>query len=105
MSSSNKAEPVRAPARSRLFLFLIREWPYFAMLALALFGVACTSVAHQPLTFYWLALTPFIGIVCVITAWKNAEHRDQRSRLIWTQALHWGAVLVAMYLISVASVS
>ena len=61
MSSSNKAEPVRARARSRLFLFLIREWPYLAMLALALFGVACTSVAHQPLTFYWLALTPFIG--------------------------------------------
>ena len=105
MNSSNKAEPVRAPARSRLFLFLIREWPYLAMLALALFGVACTSVAHQPLTFYWLALTPFIGIVCVITAWKNAEHRDQRPQLIWTQALHWGAVLVAMYLISVADVS
>jgi len=105
MNASNEAEPVDTSARSRPFLFLIREWPYLAMLALALFGVACTSVAHQPLTLYWLALTPFIGIVCVITAWKNAGHRDQRSRLIWAQALHWGAVLIAMYLISIADVS
>src|SRR4029077_5481012 len=49
--------------------------------------------------------TPFIGIVCVMTRWSSAAHRDQRMRLIWTQALHWGAVLAAMHVISIADVS
>jgi hypothetical protein len=30
--------------------------------------------------------------------------RDQRLRLVWTQALHWGAVLTAMNLLYVADV-
>ena len=101
--TSHETGPAIAPAAIRPFL--LREWPYLAMLALSLFGVAYTSVAHQPLTYYWLALTPFIGIVCVMTRWSSAAHRDQRVRLIWTQALHWGAVLAAMHLISIADVS
>src|SRR5262249_24609416 len=31
--------------------------------------------------------------------------REHRLHLIWTQALHWGAVLVAMHLMFVADVS
>ena len=94
--TSHETGPAIAPAAIRPFL--LREWPYLAMLALSLCGVAYTSVAQQPLTYYWLALTPFIGIVCVITRWSSAAHRDQRVRLIWTQALHWGAVLAACIL-------
>jgi hypothetical protein len=37
---------------SRVRAFLIRDWPYFAMLGLALFGVAYTSVARQAMTNY-----------------------------------------------------
>ena len=85
--------------------FLAREWPYLLMLILALFGVAYTSFAKTPITTYWIVLAPFIGIICVITRWRDAESREQRVRLIWTQALHWGAVLVAMHLMSVTDVS
>src|SRR5215204_3945257 len=42
MNASNEAEPVDTSARSRPFLFLIREWPYLAMLALAVW-----SCLHQ----------------------------------------------------------
>ena len=38
--------------------FLIRDWPYFTMLGLALFGVAYTSVARQAMTNYWIVVAP-----------------------------------------------
>jgi hypothetical protein len=84
--------------------FLMREWPYVAILALSLVGVAYTSVAQRPITTYWLALAPFIGIICVVTRWPDVPEREMRLRLIATQALHWGAVLAAMNLIFVADV-
>jgi len=82
----------------------MREWPYLAMLVLAMFGVAYTSVTRSPMTLYWLALAPFIGFVCVLTRWPAMMDRDQRLHLVWTQALHWGAVLTAMNLLYVADV-
>src|SRR5262245_54217165 len=85
-------------------VFLMREWPYLAMLALAFIGVAYTSVAQRPITTYWLALAPFIGINCVAARWRDVEGREARLRLMWTQALHWGAVLAAMNLVFVADV-
>jgi hypothetical protein len=84
--------------------FLIREWPYLAMLVLALFGVAYTSVTRTPITLYWFALAPFIGAVCVVTRWSAVKGRDERLHLVWTQVLHWGAVLAAMNLLYVADV-
>jgi hypothetical protein len=85
--------------------FLAREWPYLLVLILALLGVAYTSFARTPITTYWVVLAPFIGIICVVTRWRDAESREQRVHLIWTQALHWVAVLVAMRLMYVADVS
>jgi len=91
--------------RSNTRAFLVREWPYLLVLILALFGVAYTSFSKTPITTYWIVLAPFIGVICVITRWSDAESREQRMRLIWTQALHWGAVLLAMHLMFVADVS
>jgi hypothetical protein len=96
--------PVTHAWRSRPRAFLAREWPYLLMLVLALFGVAYASFSNRPITIYWIVLAPFIGIVCVITRWRDAQTNEQRSRLIWTQALHWGAVLAAMHLMFVADV-
>jgi hypothetical protein len=84
--------------------FLAREWPYLLVLILALFGVAYTSFSNTPITTYWIILAPFIGAICVVTRWRDAESREQRLRLVWTQALHWGAVLLAMHLLFVADV-
>ena len=77
---------------------------YFLVLILALSGVAYTSFSGTPITKYWIILAPFIGIICVIARWRDAENREQRSRLVWTQALHWAAVLAAMHLMFVADV-
>src|SRR5277367_3477712 len=92
------------PWPMKLLRFVMKEWPYLAMLVLALFGVAYSSITRTPMTLYWFALTPFIGIVCVVTRWSAMKNRDERLHLVWTQALHWGAVLAAMNLLYVADV-
>jgi hypothetical protein len=105
MVDPQPAKPTPDVQRFKLRAFLAKEWPYLLVLILALFGVAYTSFAKTPITIYWIALTPFIGVICVITRWQEAKNREQRLRLIWTQALHWGAVLVAIHLTFVADVS
>src|ERR1700730_8420897 len=84
--------------------FLGRDWPYIAMLALAVIGVAYTSTARQAMTTYWIVLAPFFGVICVITRWRDVEGKAPHWQLIQTQTLHWVAVLVAMYLVFVADV-
>jgi hypothetical protein len=86
-------------------IFLRREWPYLLVLVLALFGIAYTSFSRAPMTTYWIVLAPFIGVICVVTRWRDAHSRDERLRLVWTQALHWTAVLLAMHLMFVADVA
>jgi hypothetical protein len=94
------------PRASRFSLraFLVRNWPYIAMLALAVIGVAYTSISRQAMTTYWIVLAPVFAVICVITRWRAVEGKGLHWRLIQTQALHWVAVLVAMYLVFVADV-
>jgi hypothetical protein len=97
-------DPSSLASRFNPRALLAREWPYLLVLVLALFGVAYTSFSQTPMTVYWIVLAPFIGVICVITGWRDVEGREQRLRLVWTQALHWGAVLLAMHLMFVADV-
>ena len=105
MTNYQPESPVSRSWQFNPRIFLAKEWPYLLVLILALFGVAYTSFAKTSLTMYWIALTPFVGIICVLTRWRDAESREQRMRLIWTQVLHWVAVLVAMHLMFVADVA
>jgi hypothetical protein len=94
-----------SPARqSRTARFLWQQLPYVVALALALAGVGYTNVSHQPLIGYWEFLALAIGVVCVVTKWPDVETKEARLRLIWTQALHWIAVLVTMNIILVSGV-
>jgi hypothetical protein len=82
----------------------IRELPYGAVLILTLLGVAYTSYSKQPIIVYWELLAPVIAAVCVGAGWRNANDRDARLHLIWTQALHWFAFLVVMNVMLLPSV-
>ena len=84
--------------------FWIKELPFLAILALTLGGVAYTSMARRPLVGYWEFMAVFIAVVCVASGWPHAHDGQARWRLIWTQALHWGAFLVAMNLVLLPSV-
>jgi hypothetical protein len=96
------AEPPLTRARTARFLW--QQLPYIVALVLALAGVAYTNVSQQPLVGYWEFLALAIGVVCVITKWPETEGRDGKIRLIWTQALHWIAVLITMNIILVSGV-
>jgi len=76
--------------------FLLRELPFVVVLVLTLFGVAFASFSRQSMVGYWEFLAPVIGLLCIVLAWPRAPDRAARVRLIWTQALHWLAFLVAM---------
>lgn len=98
--------PVSAsgPAKNDLGAIVAREWPYILILALALVGVAYSSLTRTPITLYWIILAPLVGVICVVTRWRAAASREERIRLIWMQALHWLAVLAAIQLMFVAVV-
>jgi hypothetical protein len=81
--------------------FFLHLWPYLAMLAFAVFGVAYTSVSRQAMTIYWMILVPVFGLVCIWIVWRGSSERE-RWRAVASQALHWGAVMLAMYLAFVA---
>jgi hypothetical protein len=98
---SGVVENSETPAKeSSLSLRLRRELPYFAMLSTALIGVAMVSFTGQPMSGYWFFLSPFYAAMCIVAGWPRAESRVRRLRLIWKQALHWTAFLLAMLLVT-----
>ena len=82
--------------RSGVVHFLWQQLPYIIALVLAIAGVAYTNASHQPLIRYWEFLALAIGVVCVIHKWPEIDGKEAQWRLIWTQALHWIAVLITM---------
>ena len=99
---SNGAES--SQRRSIVVHFLWQQLPYIVALGLAIAGVAYTNASHQPLIRYWEFLALAIGVVCVINKWPEIDGKQARWRLIWTQALHWVAVLVTMNIMLVSGV-
>ncbi|OAF07287.1 hypothetical protein [Bradyrhizobium neotropicale] len=99
---SDAHEPPVTP--STMAHVLWQQLPYIVALLLAIAGVAYTNVSHQPLVGYWEFLALAIGVVCVVTKWPETEGREGKIRLIWTQALHWIAVLVTMNIMLVSGV-
>jgi hypothetical protein len=83
---------------------VLRQLPFLAILALAIAGVAYTNFSGKPLIGYWEFLALAIGVVCVVTEWTELDDRKARVRLVWTQALHWIAVLVTMNIMLLAGV-
>jgi hypothetical protein len=76
--------------------FWIRQLPYSLVFILTILSIAYTTYMKQPVMGYWAFLAPMIAVVCVGAGWRNAGSHNARTRLIWTQALHWIAFLMAM---------
>jgi hypothetical protein len=93
------SEGAESPDRSRAVSFLIRQAPFLAVLALAIFGVAYTNFSGHPLKGFWEFLAVAMGFVSFATGWPSASDRQARLKLAWTQAAHWAAILVAMNIV------
>jgi hypothetical protein len=100
-------EPPQAPQlpQAPYVSFWLRELPYVVVLVLTLFGVAYASLSRQSMVGYWEFLAPVIGLLCVGIGWPHAPDKAARLRLVWTQALHWLAFLVAMNLLLLSGVA
>jgi hypothetical protein len=105
MSGTDSIEREAGPdGRARPGWFARRDFPYIAVLVLAIAGVAYTNLSHQSLTFYWEFLAVVMAALCITSQWEKASDRDARLRLIWTQALHWLAILVTMNVVLLSGV-
>jgi hypothetical protein len=105
MSENDSAhDEAETEGRSSQSNFLLRQLPYIAALVLAVAGVAYTNLSQQPLVGYWEFLAVAVGVVCIVTQWEFAPDKSARFRLIWTQAIHWAAVLVAMNIMMLSRV-
>lgn len=68
------------------------------MLALAVGGIVLTSFRGPTTYYYWMALAPVYGLACVMSGWRELDTAAEHMRLVMTQALHWLAFLIAMWL-------
>lgn len=83
---------------SGIWRWLLRDLPYAAMLALALGGLVLTSSRGPTTYYYWMALAPIYGLISVASGWGRLDTGAERLQLVTTQALHWLAFVVAMWL-------
>ena len=91
------------PWSSRRAVAWRRQLPYVGALILTLVGVAYTGHSKRPIVGYWELLTIVMAALCVSTGWRQVHDKESRLRLVWTQALHWLAFLVAMNLVLLTS--
>lgn len=93
-------EEIRTQPADVLFLDVLKiDLPYIIMLSMAVLGIGIVTFTGQPVAFYWEFLTPVYCAICIYVGWRHAETTHERTRLIWTQVLHWAAFLVGMLLI------
>jgi hypothetical protein len=88
---------------ARRFASLLYEAPYLLLIILGLVGISWTSISRSPATTYWVVLTPIAALICIFAGWRHCPP-DARLRMVASQVLHWAAVLVAMYIITVSVV-
>ena len=96
--------PVISSQSSPKASFWLRELPYTAVFILAIFGIAYNSYSKQSIVGYWQFLALIICMVCIGSGWPHAHDKRARLHLVWTQALHWLAFLVAMNVVLLPNV-
>jgi len=85
----------------RAWMGLLDDLPYLAIIVLGLVGISWTSIAPNSTTKYWAVLTPVYAVICIGAGWRRAPPGERLAMAV-IQVLQWAAVLIAMYLISVA---
>lgn len=96
--------PAAAPPGRSWGRAILAEAPYLLMLLAGFAGVAYAGSSGSPNLLYWQVLAPVFGVLCIAAGWNAAAGRGQRLRLVWTQAAHWAAFLIAMLMLYLPSV-
>jgi hypothetical protein len=86
-------------------------WIYGVMVFVGLVGVGYTSTggpgpdgSGPRLIWVWAGVIPIYFVTCVWHGWAHASAHNAKLRLVATQALHWAAFLLAMYVLRLREV-
>jgi hypothetical protein len=106
MANTNISRPARAAGRRRrrLWISLLAEAPYLAIVLIGVIGICWTSFFRRPSGEYWVIMTPVVALLCVAVGLARAPHGRGRIETVAIQLAQWAAVLVAMYLINLSNV-
>jgi len=102
---SNRDRPIAAtetePSKFSLFGSLTTDlWVLGGTLGLAFIGGAITYVNKDLSYLYWLTMVPVFGILCFVAQWSQSRGSEVKwSRVLLTELLHWGGLLLAVALI------
>ncbi|OGT31615.1 MAG: hypothetical protein A3E87_05890 [Gammaproteobacteria bacterium RIFCSPHIGHO2_12_FULL_35_23] len=83
-----------AHLKARLVISLI-------LLIFSTLGVFIAVFAPSFAWHYWLLIVPIFAILCIWLSWHVARKHNLSSNVIWHEVIHWLALLVAVYLVSV----
>ncbi len=100
------AAPAPAPAKPSLLrrLFRPRDIGFYLMIVLSWIGAVYTTYDLDTSRWYWHALVPVFGAICILTQWNNVEPTAKaRADLVIRQTLHWGTVMALAYLLYMVS--
>jgi len=95
MTQADSAAPAK---KATLLSLLLREWPFVLLYVLALACMGLTNADAGRSSFYWQLLIPVTGVVAIFVGWGMVEP-GMRMEMVIKQVLHWGAVLVAVWLL------
>jgi hypothetical protein len=106
MADANSAPSngVAEPQRTRNWISLLAEAPYFAIVVIGVVGICWTSLFRSPTATYWVIMTPITAPLCIAVGWRHLPQGRGRFDMVAIQFGQWAAVLVAMYLIHVSNV-
>ena len=84
--------------RSQLSLF--GSWTIDALVLGGTLGVAITYVNKDLSYLYWLMMVPVFGTLCFVAQWSRSRGAEVKwPRLLLTEVLHWGGLLLAVELV------
>ncbi|MGH8538007.1 MAG: hypothetical protein ACREXM_16525 [Gammaproteobacteria bacterium] len=97
-------DPITAGEEQRSRLSLFGSWTIDALvlggtLGLAFLGVAITYVNKDLSYLYWLAMVPVFATLCFVAQLSRRGGAEVKwPRLLLTEVLHWGGLLLAVAL-------
>lgn len=72
---------------------------FFVLVILTLVGVGITDVSPADAHTYWLTMTLAFAIAAVLSGWRFAEDKKQKTKLIASQLFHWSSTLAAVLIV------
>ena len=85
--------------RSHVVHWMREDWPYIAMLLLAVVGVALQLPA-----IYWMFVMPVYALTCIVAGWPHFTTPQAHRELVTVQTLNWLALIVAISILYNAGV-